>query len=89
MRSLETIVVAAPVIVACLEFICVWIALVTPSKYPISVEVTSETATLPEAFDIRALVAVRSLETIVVAAPVIVACLESICVWIALVTPSK
>ena len=51
---------------------------VTPDKYPSSVSVTDETATLPLEFDIKALEAVRSVSSIVVAAPVMVACLESI-----------
>ena len=70
--------VAAPVMVACLESICVCIAEVTPSRYPISVAVTAEIAILPDPSDTTALEAVRSASSIVVAAPVMVACLESI-----------
>ena len=60
--------------------ICVWIALVTPSKYPSSVLVTlSETAKLPDASDTRARDAVKLM----------LSCLlfdkSVICVWI--VTP--
>ena len=53
--------------------ICVWILDVTPSRYPSSVAVTSDTATFPDPFEVNALEAVRSFEAIVVAAPVIVA----------------
>ena len=53
-------------------------ALVTPSRYPTSVAVTADTAILPLPSDTTALDAVKSASSIVVAAPVIVACLESI-----------
>ena len=45
----------------------------TPSRYPSSVAVTSDTATFPDAFEVKALETVKSLEAIVVAAPDIVA----------------
>jgi hypothetical protein len=47
-------------------------ALVTPFKYPSSVEVTVDTATLPLLFDTRALLTVKLEEVIVEAPPVIV-----------------
>ena len=56
---------------------CVWIEEVTPSRYPSSVAVTSDTATFPEPLEVNALDTVRSLDTIVVAAPVTVACFAS------------
>ena len=43
-------------------------------------EVTSDTATFPEPFDVNALEAVRSLVAIVVAAPDMVEFFASICV---------
>ena len=52
----------------------------TPSRYPSSVEVTADTATLLEPLETRAREAVRSASSIVVAAPVIVACFVSNCV---------
>ena len=61
---------------------------VSPSKISSSVVVTPDTATLPLAFDITARLAVRFASSMVVAAPVIVACLLLSCVWIAEVTPS-
>lgn len=67
-------VVAAPVIVDCFPLICVWIAEVTPERYHASVDVTEEIAILPLPSETISLEAVRSLETTVVAAPVIVAC---------------
>jgi len=42
--------------------------------------VTADTATLPEPLDTNALEAVKSVSSIVVAAPVIVACLAFNCV---------
>ena len=45
----------------------------TPSKYPNSVEVTADTATLPEPSDTRALEAVKSLVVIEDTAPAIFA----------------
>ena len=75
-----TIVVAPPVIVACLLSIWVCTADVTPLKYPNSVSVVALTATLPVAFEITARDAVKFDVVMVVAAPVIVACLASICV---------
>ena len=76
-RSLDTIVVAAPEMVAFFASSCVWIEEVTPSRYPSSVAVTSDTATFPEPLDVNALDTVRSFDTIVVAAPVTVACFAS------------
>lgn len=52
---------------------CVWIAEVTPERYPSSVEVAVDTATLPEASDASARDAVRFDDVIVVAPPVICA----------------
>ena len=69
--------------------ICVWIAEVTPSKYPNSVSVTSDTAIFWEELETTALLAVKDSVSIVEADPVIVACLASNCVWIALDTPSR
>jgi hypothetical protein len=46
----------------------------TPDKYPSSVEVTVETSIFPEPLEMTALFKVKSEETIVVAAPVMVAC---------------
>ena len=40
-KSLEAIVVAAPIRFGCLEFICDCISEVTPPKYPISVAVNT------------------------------------------------
>ena len=58
------VVCSVPVIVekalAILASNCVWIPEVTPSKYPNSVEVTAETAILPEPSEAKALEAVRS-----------------------------
>ena len=68
-KSASSIVVAAPVIVACLESIWVCIALVTPSTYPNSVEVTAEAATLPLPSDTSALLALRLPVVIVETAP--------------------
>jgi hypothetical protein len=79
----------APAKLACLLSICVCIALDTPSRYPTSVAVTADTATLPDASDTRALDTVRFSVSIVVAPPVIVACLLLSCVCIALDTPSR
>ena len=59
------------------EFNCVCTADVTASKYPSSVDVTALTATLPLELETKALLAVRLLPVIVVAPPVIVACLPS------------
>ena len=67
---------------------CVWTEEVTPSKYPNSVSVTSLTAIFCDPLEITALFAVKDSVSIVVAEPVIVACLASNCVWIAEVTPS-
>ncbi len=46
----------------------------TPATYPNSVEVTEETPTFPLPSETRALEAVKSSVSIVVAAPVIAAC---------------
>ena len=51
---------------------------VNPSKISSSVVVTPDTATFPLELDITALLAVKSASSMVVAAPVIVACLPSI-----------
>ena len=67
----DAIVVAPPVNVACFESICGCTALVTPSKYPSSVEVTSDTAIFCEPFEITALSAVKLSVSIVEADPVI------------------
>ena len=48
---------------------------VTPSSIASSVAVTLDTATLPEELDINAREVAKSVSSIVVAAPVIVACL--------------
>ena len=66
---------------ACLASSWVWIADDTPSKYPSSVDVTALTSTLPDPLDVKALEAVKSSVSIVVAAPVIVACFALSCVW--------
>ena len=50
---------------------------------------TALTAILPLALLVSAFEAVKTELVIVVAAPVIVACLLLSCVWIALVTPYK
>ena len=89
MRSLEAIVVAAPDIVAFFASSCVWIADDTPSRYPSSVAVTADTATFPLASEVKALETVKSLEAIVVAAPVMDAFFASSCVWIEDDTPSR
>ena len=47
--------------------IWVWTALVTPSRWPNSVEVTSETATLPDPLETKARDTVKSASSIVVA----------------------
>ena len=77
-KSVSVIVEAPPVIVSSLLFIWVWTAEVTPSKYPSSVEVTSETAILPLPFETTALSVVKFDVVTVVAAPVIVSCLSLI-----------
>ena len=96
--SVLAIVKSPSVIVACLLFICVCIALVTPFKYPNSV-----LSTLPSCIKLefnRADVVIDAcfesnaacnpfVLAIVKSPSVIVACLLSICVWIALVTPFK
>ena len=61
---------------------------VMPSRTESSVEVTSDTATFPEPFEVNALEAVRSLVAIVVAAPDMVAFFASSCVCMLDVTPS-
>jgi hypothetical protein len=53
------------------------------------VSVVADTAIFEDELDITALEAVKDSVSIVVADPVIVACLESICVCIADVTPSR
>ena len=55
-------------------FNCDCTLLVTLFKYPNCVLVTSLTATLPLPLEINALLVVKLLEVIVVAAPVIVSC---------------
>ena len=66
-----------PVRVACLPSSCVCIAEETPSKYPISVLVTSLAAILPEPLDITALSAVKfELTTVDTAPPVPVSLLS-------------
>ena len=79
-KSELTIVVAPPVIVACLLLIWVCIAEVTPLKYPTSVLVAVDTATLPFASLTNPLDAVKFALTIVVAPPVMVACFPFSCV---------
>ena len=61
--------IAASSVVVPLASNCVCIAELTPSKYPISVEVTAEIATLPEPSDTTALDAVRSAVVMVETAP--------------------
>jgi hypothetical protein len=67
----------------------VWIADVTPLKYPSSVLVAVETATFPLPSLSSARFAVRLLEVIDDAPPVITACFPLNWVWIADVTPLK
>ena len=67
----------------------VWMFDVTPSRYPISVAVTSETATLPFPSVTIALEAVSVSVSMVVADPVMVACFASSWVWMFDVTPSR
>ena len=85
--------------VACLLSICVCIALVTPFKYPYSVLLTSPLAPIKFAFNRADVVIDGCFESKAVCNPVVlaivkspsvmVACLLSICVCIALVTPFK
>ena len=83
-----SIVVADPVIVAFLASSCVWIFEETPSKYPSSVDVTSDTATFPLPSVMSALLAVIVSVSIVVADPVMLPLFASNCVWMFEVTPS-
>ena len=74
---------------AILAVICVWMADVTPDRCPNSAAVTAETATLPEPSLTNALLKVKLLVVMVVAAPVMVACLPPSWVWMAEVTPER
>ena len=58
----------------CLEFNWVWIAEVTPLKYPNSVDVVEDTATFPLPSDTNARDTVKLEVIIVVAPPVIASC---------------
>lgn len=74
-KLLVALVVAPPVKVAYLGFICVCIELVTPDTLLNSASVTVDTVTLPPTLEITALLAVKPLVAIIIAAPVMVACL--------------